>query len=163
MLPVIGGERVETGRTETMAPPHEHGHRLGTMHKARTEDVERAIAAALDARHDWAGMAWTDRAAIFLKAADLLAGPFRDRMNAATMLGQSKNPYQAEIDAACEMVDFFRFNVHFMPRASTRSSPISAPGHVEPDRVPPARRLRVRRHAVQLHVHRRQPRRRRRR
>ena len=127
VLPVIGGERVETGRTEAMVPPHEHGHTLGTMHKARPEDVERAIEAALDARHDWMRMAWTDRAAIFLKAAELLAGPFRDRMNAATMLGQSKNPYQAEIDAACEMVDFFRFNVHFM-RELYEEQPISGPG-----------------------------------
>ena len=127
ILPVVNGERVETGRTETMRPPHDLAHTLGTYHKARTEDVERAIQAALDARHDWSRMAWTDRAAIFLKAADLLAGPFRDRMNAATMLGQSKNPYQAEIDAACEMIDFFRFNVHFL-RELYETQPQSAPG-----------------------------------
>ena len=113
VLPVIGGARVETGRTAEMRPPHDLSHRLGVFHKARREDVERAIKAALDARHDWMRMAWTDRAAIFLKAGELLAGPFRDRMNAATMLGQSKNPYQAEIDSACELIDFFRYNVHF--------------------------------------------------
>ncbi|WP_412067659.1 L-glutamate gamma-semialdehyde dehydrogenase [Rubrivirga sp. IMCC43871] len=127
VFPVINGERVETGRTETMRPPHEHARSLGQFHKARPEDVQRAITGALDARHDWARMAWSDRAAIFLKAADLLAGPYRDRMNAATMLGQSKNPYQAEIDAACEMVDFFRFNVQFY-REMLEEQPISSPG-----------------------------------
>ena len=127
VLPVINGVRVETGRTETMRPPHDHARSLGTFHKARTEDVEAAIEAALAARHDWSRMAWTDRAAIFLKAADLLAGPYRDRMNAATMLGQSKNPYQAEIDAAAEMVDFFRYNVHFM-REIYEEQPVSPPG-----------------------------------
>ena len=127
VLPVVDGRRVETGRTETMRPPHDLAHTLGTFHKARTEDVEAAIAGALRARHDWSRLDWTDRAAVFLKAADLLAGPFRDRMNAATMLGQSKNPYQAEIDAACEMVDFFRFNVHFY-RQILEEQPASAPG-----------------------------------
>ena len=127
VLPVVNGRRIETGRTATMHPPHDIQHTLGTYHKARTEDVELAIKSALDARHDWSRMAWTDRAAIFLKAAELLAGPFRDRMNATTMLGQSKNPYQAEIDAACEMIDFFRFNVHFM-REVYETQPISSPG-----------------------------------
>ncbi len=127
ILPVVGGRRVETGRTATMRPPHDLGHTLGTYHKARTEDVEAAIDAAVEARHDWSRMDWTDRAAIFLKAADLLAGPFRDRMNAATMLGQSKNAYQAEIDSACELIDFLRFNVHFM-REVYEEQPLSAPG-----------------------------------
>ncbi len=127
ILPVVNGERVETGRTETIRPPHELSRTLGTFHKARTEDVERAIQGTLDARHDWSRLDWTDRAAVFLKAADLLAGPFRDRMNAATMLGQSKNPYQAEIDAACEMVDFFRFNVQFY-REMLEEQPMSSPG-----------------------------------
>ena len=127
ILPVVNGKRIETGRAATIHPPHDHQHTLGTYHKARSEDVELAIQSALDARHDWSRMAWTDRAAIFLKAADLLAGPFRDRMNATTMLGQSKNPYQAEIDAACEMVDFFRFNVQFM-REVYETQPISSPG-----------------------------------
>ncbi|MEM7789433.1 MAG: L-glutamate gamma-semialdehyde dehydrogenase [Bacteroidota bacterium] len=127
VLPVVGGRRIETGRTETMHPPHEHGRSLGRYHKARPHDVHAAIEAALDARHDWSRMEWTDRAAIFLKAADLLAGPFRDRMNAATMLGQSKNPYQAEIDAAAEMVDFFRYNAHFL-RQIYEEQPVSPPG-----------------------------------
>ena len=127
ILPVVDGRRVETGRTETMRPPHDLGHTLGTFHKARTEDVQAAIDGALAARHDWSRLDWTDRAAVFLKAADLLAGPFRQRMNAATMLGQSKNPYQAEIDAACEMVDFFRFNVAFY-RDVLEEQPTSSPG-----------------------------------
>ncbi|MBC13244.1 MAG: 1-pyrroline-5-carboxylate dehydrogenase [Rhodothermaceae bacterium] len=127
ILPVIDGVRVETGRVESIHPPHERSRSLGTFHKARTEDVEAAIRGALAARHDWARLDWSDRAAVFLKAADLLAGPYRDRMNAATMLGQSKNPYQAEIDAACEMVDFFRFNVQFY-REMMAEQPISAPG-----------------------------------
>ena len=127
ILPVVDGRRVETGRTETMRPPHDLGHTLGTFHKARTEDVQVAIDGALAARHDWSRLDWTDRAAVFLKAADLLAGPFRQRMNAATMLGQSKNPYQAEIDAACEMVDFFRFNVAFY-RDVLEEQPTSSPG-----------------------------------
>lgn len=114
VLPVIAGKRIETGRVGEMRPPHDHQHLIGTCHKARPEDVQSAIDAALEARHDWMRMDWTDRAAIFLKAAELLSGPFRDRMNAATMLGQSKNSFQAEIDAACEMVDFFTYNVHFM-------------------------------------------------
>ena len=127
VVPVIGGRRVETGRTGTLVAPHDLAHPVGTFHKARTEDVEAAIAAAVEARHDWMRMAWTDRAAIFLRAADLLAGPWRDRMNAATMLGQSKNAYQAEIDSACELIDFLRFNVHFM-RELYETQPISGPG-----------------------------------
>lgn len=127
VLPVVGGRRIETGRTATMRPPHDLAHTLGTYHKARPEDVDAAIDTALEARHDWSRMAWSDRAAIFLKAAELLAGPFRDRMNAATMLGQSKNAYQAEIDSACELIDFLRFNVHFM-RELYEEQPQSAPG-----------------------------------
>ena len=127
ITPVIAGERVETGRTETVVAPHEHGRVLAHVHKARPEDVQKAIATALDARHDWARLDWTDRAAVFLKAADLLAGPFRDRMNAATMWGQSKNAYQAEIDAACELIDFFRFNVQFQAEI-VAGQPISSPG-----------------------------------
>ncbi len=127
ITPVINGERVETGRTDTVVAPHEHGRVLAHVHKARPEDVQKAIDTALDARHDWARLDWTDRAAVFLKAADLLAGPFRDRMNAATMWGQSKNAYQAEIDAACEMIDFFRFNVQFQSEI-VAGQPISGPG-----------------------------------
>lgn len=127
VCPVINGERVETGRTEEIRPPHDLSHQLGVVHKAREEDIQNAISAALDARHDWMRMDWTDRAAIFLRAAELLAGPFRDRLNAATMLGQSKNPFQAEIDSACELIDFFRFNVHFAAELYAEQ-PISSPG-----------------------------------
>ncbi len=127
VLPTIGGRRVETGRTAEMRPPHDLAHRLGQFHKVTGAHVESAIRAALDARHDWMRMAWTDRAAIFLKAADLLAGPYRDRMNAATMLGQSKNPYQSEIDAACELIDFWRYNVHFAA-GIYEEQPFSPPG-----------------------------------
>ncbi|HIG76362.1 MAG TPA: L-glutamate gamma-semialdehyde dehydrogenase [Bacteroidetes bacterium] len=114
IFPVVGGERIETGKTVQVVEPHRHANTIATVHNSRTEDVENAIQAALDARHDWSRMLWTDRAAILLKAAELLAGPWRDRMNAATMLGQSKNAFQAEIDSACEMIDFFRYNVHFL-------------------------------------------------
>jgi 1-pyrroline-5-carboxylate dehydrogenase len=125
--PWIGGEWRETGRTQDVVAPHEHRRVLATAHNSRPEDVQDAIQTALDARHDWMRMAWSDRASIFLKAAELLAGPFRDRMNASTMLGQSKNPFQAEIDAACEMADFFRYNVHFL-RQIYEDQPESAPG-----------------------------------
>ncbi len=127
VTPYINGKHVETGKTEDIFAPHELSHRVGTLHKVGTEHVQQAIDAAVDARHDWMRMAWTDRAAIFLKAADLLAGPFRDRLNAATMLGQSKNTMQAEIDSACELIDFFKFNVHFMTQIY-EDQPISSPG-----------------------------------
>ena len=110
----IGGQEVRTGDVRTVHPPHERSHTLGTVHYGGSTEVHQAIEAALEARHDWSRMHWTDRAAIFLKAADLLAGPWRDTLNGSTMLGQSKNAFQAEIDSACEIVDFFRFNVHYM-------------------------------------------------
>lgn len=123
----IGGEEVHTGKSRTIHPPHERQHTLGTVHYGGADDVRRAIEAATEARHDWARMPWTDRAAIFLRAAELLAGPWRDTLNAATMLGQSKNVYQAEIDAACELIDFLRFNVHFMEQIY-RDQPRSSRG-----------------------------------
>jgi len=110
----IGGKEVNTKEQVAIYPPHEIDHQLGSYSKGNSKHVKDAINAALKAKDSWENMPWNDRAAIFLKAADLLAGPFRARMNAATMLGQSKNVYQAEIDAACEMIDFFRFNVQFM-------------------------------------------------
>jgi 1-pyrroline-5-carboxylate dehydrogenase len=125
--PVVGGERLETGRTGELHVPHDLSHELGVYHKAGPAEVQRAIDAALDARHDWIRMHWTDRAAIFLRAAELLAGPFRDRMNAATMVGQSKNAFQAEIDSACELIDFFRYNVHFAAEIY-ENQPYSPPG-----------------------------------
>jgi len=110
----IGGKKVTTGNTQRMFPPHDHKHTLGYFHQGDASHVKMAIDAAMKAKHDWANMPWEHRAAIFLKAADLLAGPYRAKMNAATMLAQSKNAYQAEIDCACELIDFLRFNVHFM-------------------------------------------------
>jgi len=123
----IGGEEVCTGDLVRMAPPHEHKHTLGYYHKGTGEHVHQAINAALAIRPKWQSLTWDQRAAIFLKAADLISGPFRARLNAATMLGQSKNAYQAEIDAACEMADFLRFNVHFMTRIYMEQ-PISSHG-----------------------------------
>ena len=110
----IGSEEIKTGNTRNMTAPHDHKHIVGTYHLAEKAHVEKAIANALESRAKWATMAWEQRAAIFLKAAELIAGPYRDRINAATMIAQSKNIYQAEIDSACELVDFLRFNVRFM-------------------------------------------------
>ncbi len=112
----IGGEEVRTDNKKTMSPPHEHQHVLGHFNYGDKTHVQKAIDAALDAKEAWANLSWEHRAAIFLKAADLLAGPFRARMNAATMLAQSKNCFQAEIDAACELIDFFKFNVYYMQK-----------------------------------------------
>ena len=123
----IGGKDVFTGVKEEIRPPHQREHLLGHFHRGQAEHVTQAIDAALAARQKWSRMPWESRAAIFLKAADLLAGPFRDRMNAATMLCQSKNAFQAEIDAACEMADFFRFNVQYMTEIY-KGQPESAPG-----------------------------------
>ncbi|MEM8929979.1 MAG: L-glutamate gamma-semialdehyde dehydrogenase [Acidobacteriota bacterium] len=124
---IIGGERVETGNTAEMVCPHDHGHVLGVFHQAGEAEVRRAIEASQDAWQTWSEMAWEDRAGIFLKAADLLAGPWRDTLNAATMLNQSKTAIQAEIDSACELIDFLRFNVAFMRQLYTEQ-PISSPG-----------------------------------
>jgi 1-pyrroline-5-carboxylate dehydrogenase len=110
----IGGEEIRTGKTVKIHPPHDHQHCVGQYHTADRALVEKAVEKAIEAREKWARTPWQDRAAVFLKAADLLAGPFRARMNVATMIAQSKNVFQAEIDAACELIDFFRFNVQFM-------------------------------------------------
>lgn len=109
----IDGEPVFPGSTSEVVPPHDHQHLLGRVHQCGTEEVTEAIDAALEAKAEWAAMDFSDRAAIFLRAADLLAGPYRDTINAASMLGQGKSIHQAEIDAACELIDFLRFNVHF--------------------------------------------------
>jgi 1-pyrroline-5-carboxylate dehydrogenase len=111
---IIGGNEVYTDRKERMFPPHEIAHTLGYYNQGVASHVEMAIDAALEAREKWAALSWQHRASIFLKAADLLAGPYRAKINAATMLGQSKNAFQAEIDAACELADFFRFGVQVM-------------------------------------------------
>lgn len=109
----IGGKEVRTERKLRIAPPHDHQHTLGYFYEGDAEHVEQAINAALIAKENWAALSWEHRASIFLKAADLIAGPYRARINAATMLGQSKNAYQAEIDSACELIDFLRYNVFF--------------------------------------------------
>jgi 1-pyrroline-5-carboxylate dehydrogenase len=110
----IAGEEIRTGKTPEIRPPHDHKHLLATYHDGDKSHVTAAIDAALAAKEKWESLPWEQRAAIFLKAADLVAGPYRATINAATMLGQSKNAYQAEIDSACEFIDFLRFNVHYM-------------------------------------------------
>lgn len=110
----IGGKEVRTDEKVPLSPPHDHQHILGYFSKGDASHVKDSIDAAMAAKKDWGNLSWENRAAIFLKAADLIAGPYRDKINAATMLGQSKNAYQAEIDSACEIVDFLRFNVEYM-------------------------------------------------
>lgn len=124
----IGADEVRTGDTKTMHPPHDHQHVLGTYHKGSAEHVRQAIEAAAAAKAEWASLSWENRASIFLKAADLVAGPYRDEINAATMLCQSKNCYQAEIDAACEFIDFLRFNVQYMTEIYSEQPPENSPG-----------------------------------
>ncbi|MEQ1623537.1 MAG: L-glutamate gamma-semialdehyde dehydrogenase [Sediminibacterium sp.] len=123
----IGSKSVRTGVKHDIHPPHELSHVLGTFHAGNATHVNQAIDAALKAKQAWADMSWENRAHIFLKAADLLATKYRFQMNASTMLGQSKNAYQAEIDAACELIDFLRFNVHFLSNIY-KEQPLSAPG-----------------------------------
>lgn len=122
---VIGGQTVKTGRTAQCVMPHDHAHVLADYHLCGETEVELAIEAAQNAWLDWSEAPWQERAAVFLRAADLLAGPWRDRLNASTMLGQSKTCYQAEIDAACELIDFWRFNCHYLTEmyADQPSSP----------------------------------------
>lgn len=110
----IGSEEIRTGNTRTMSAPHDHKHIVGTYHLAEKSHIEKAIVNALETKKAWANMAWEQRAAIFLKAAELIAGPYRAKINAATMIAQSKNIFQAEIDASCELIDFLRYNVEFM-------------------------------------------------
>jgi 1-pyrroline-5-carboxylate dehydrogenase len=124
---VIGGKEVRTGKTVDVHPPHELAHTLGHFHLGDREHVQQAVDAALKARESWAATSWENRAAIFLKAADLIATKYRPYMNGTTMLGQSKNAFQAEIDAACELIDFLRFNVHFLSEIY-KQQPISGPG-----------------------------------
>lgn len=110
----IGNQEIRTGNTRNMTPPHDHQHVVGQYHLGDKSHTENAIAAALEARKNWSQIPWTERAAIFLKAASLIAGPYRAKINAATMIAQSKTIHQAEIDAACELIDFLNFNVEFM-------------------------------------------------
>lgn len=123
----IGSKEVRSNNKVRLAPPHDHKHTLGYFHKSDKKHIELAITAALAAKKNWAELAWEHRAAIFLKAADLIAGPYRAKLNAATMLGQSKNAFQAEIDSACEIIDFLRFNVSYMQEIYA-DQPISSPG-----------------------------------
>ena len=123
----INGEEIRTGNTKNIRPPHDHKHSVGQYHIADKSHIDIAISTALAAREAWSSVSWMERASIFLKAAELLAGPYRARMNAATMIAQSKNVHQAEIDASCEMIDFFRFNVEYMTDIF-KDQPASAPG-----------------------------------
>jgi 1-pyrroline-5-carboxylate dehydrogenase len=124
---IVGGKEIRTGNTDTQVMPHDHGHVLATYHKAGPAEVRAAVEASREAQREWMHWPWEDRLAVFLRAADLLAGRWRPVMNAATMLGQSKTAHQAEIDAACEMIDFFRFNAHFAARLYAEQ-PESSPG-----------------------------------
>ena len=124
---VIGGREVRTGRTATVVMPHDHEHVLAEYHRGGEAEVAQAIEAAAAAREEWSRTPWEARAAVFLRAAELLAGPWRDTLNAATMLGQSKTAYQAEVDAACELPDFWRFNVSYMHRLMSEQ-PVSSRG-----------------------------------
>ena len=123
----IGSEEIFSGNKKEIRPPHDHQKVVGYYHEGTQADVQKAIDTALAAKEAWVAMAWEDRAAIFLKAADLIAGPYRAKLNAATMIGQSKNAMQAEIDSACELIDFLRFNVQYMTEIYA-DQPISSPG-----------------------------------
>jgi 1-pyrroline-5-carboxylate dehydrogenase len=125
---IIGGKEVRTGRLGEMRVPHEHGHLLGKYHMAGPEEVELAIEAARDAWVEWNALPWHQRASIFLKMAEFLAGPWRDTLNAATMLGQSKNAFQAEVDSACELIDFWRFNPFYAQAIYAEQPPYSPTG-----------------------------------
>jgi 1-pyrroline-5-carboxylate dehydrogenase len=126
---VVGGEHVFTGRTTTVTMPCDHGHVLARLHLAGPAEIERAIAAAGEAKAGWAAMPWEERAAVFLRASTLLAGSWRDRVNAATMLGQAKTCHQAEIDAACELIDFWRFNAFFTQQILGEQPQVSPTGN----------------------------------
>ena len=154
---VIGGREVRTGDTAHGGDaPRPRATCWPTGTRRRAEHVEQAIAAAAEAQREWSSWRWEDRAAVFLKAAELLATTWRSTLNAATMLGQSKTAFQAEIDSACEMIDFWRFNPHYAQELYDEQ-PLSDHGDVEPAGLPAARGLRLRGHALQLHRHRRQP------
>jgi 1-pyrroline-5-carboxylate dehydrogenase len=124
---VVGGKEIRTGKTQKVVMPHDHQHALGEAHQGDAGHVQQAIEASKKAQPEWAALPWEARASVFLKAADLLAGPYRDALNASTMLGQSKTAHQAEIDSACELIDFFRFNVAYYEQL-LREQPGSAPG-----------------------------------
>ncbi|MCB0733889.1 MAG: L-glutamate gamma-semialdehyde dehydrogenase [Flavobacteriales bacterium] len=124
----IGGEEIRTQKTKSIHPPHDLKHTLGQFHQGDATHVEKAIESAMTAKESWEALSWENRASIFLRAAELIAGPYRAEINAATMLCQSKNAYQAEIDAACELIDFFRFNVQYMTELYAEQPPENSPG-----------------------------------
>jgi 1-pyrroline-5-carboxylate dehydrogenase len=157
---VIGGKRIQTGNVASVTMPCDHHHVLATFHKATPALVEEAIASCNAAHAEWASWRWEDRAAVFLRAAELLTTTWRDTLLAATMLGQAKTVHQAEIDAACELIDFWRFNAQFAQELYQRAARSPSDRDVEPARTTgPLEGLRVRGHALQLHRHRRQSRR----
>jgi len=123
----IGNEEIYTKNKKNIYPPHDHNHIIGTYNVADKNNIETAIDCALKAKENWSNLDWNHRVAIFLKAAELLAGPYRDKLNAATMIAQSKNVYQAEIDAACELIDFFKFNAEYVTKLYSEQ-PESSPG-----------------------------------
>ena len=123
----IGGEEILSDDKKNISPPHDHRQIIGKYNVAKKEHIEKAINCALNAKENWSNLEWNHRVAIFLKAAELLAGPYRDKLNAATMISQSKNVYQAEIDAACELIDFFKFNAEYVTKLYSEQ-PESAPG-----------------------------------
>ncbi|KKK53146.1 hypothetical protein LCGC14_3097720, partial [marine sediment metagenome] len=124
---IIGGKEVRTGNTGTCVLPHDHGNVIGRYHKAGEKEVRDAVEAAQKGGAFWSSFSWEKRVSVFLKAADLLAGPWRQRMNSACMLSQSKNAFQAEIDAACELIDFFRFNTYYAMQVLEEQPMYSSP------------------------------------
>src|SRR5690606_13297437 len=124
---IIGGREVRTGRTAKAVMPHRHGHVLATWHQVGAEEAREAARSAVEARKEWESGGWADRLAVFLRAAELLSTRWRPTLNASTMLGQSKTAHQAEIDSACELIDFWRFNAHFV-RQMVEDQPNSSPG-----------------------------------
>ena len=125
---IINGKEIRTGEISSCVMPHNHKHILGTYHKAGNKEVKMAIESALESRKKWALMPWQSRISIFKKMASLLQGPYRDIINAATMLGQSKNAFQAEIDSACELIDFFNFNCEYVQQIYSEQPPYSPDG-----------------------------------
>lgn len=149
---IIDGKEVRTQKLADIRPPHDHQHLLGHYHQGDASHVQMAIEAAMKAKPAWEKMNWESRAAIFLKAAELIAGPYRQVLNAVTMLGQSKNAFQAEIDCVCELADFYRFNVKNMYELY-HMQPNSSPGISGPDRMASAGRICFCTDSVQLHFH----------
>ena len=150
---VIGGQEIRTGQTDKVVMPHDHRHVLATYHKAGEKEVQMAIDAAMKAHHDWSMLPWEERAMVMLRAAELFATKYRYLLNAAVMLGQSKNPFQAEIDAPCELIDLQR-----LPRRADLCRPtLFGEGYHQPLGVSRSGGLRLLADAVQLHLHRLEP------